>query len=193
MRNRIDFSWMVIYGMILIGVVGLLRTGSGWLAWVGVNQTGQVAEGEVTAMQDSSPALPIFFITYQFAARSDTGVDGETVTIHEQVSRRVYESLRLGSNVDVRYQAGDPSFAHIAGNSLVLVSSTVTAAAWLVTGLGAAYFYMRYQRALRIAMKRHDELREQIYDQIAQGVAAARAAQAEASSGPAAPGPDNHE
>jgi len=124
--------------MIIIGLLGAVRSVTLWQQNAQLTSEGQPLQGEVIAKETNYPLGSRYLLTYQVE------VDGNTVQQQERVSRPMYNRYEAGDPIAVLSLPGFTLPLAIEGNNSGLIRFTATAAAWLISGIGLAIFYMVY-------------------------------------------------
>ncbi len=128
--------------MILIGLLGAGQAVLQWQQWAELTTEGDLVEATVVDKQDNYPW------GYNYRVFYEVVVDGQTITQEERVPRPLYLQIDVGQTIGVRSLPGFSLPLSIEGNNGRLIGFTVTAGAWILTGLLLGLFLTTYLNRL---------------------------------------------
>ena len=142
---------LLVAVMLLIGMVGLVRSVVSWQTLQGLIERGASGEGVLTE-KVNPPFSAAYYLVYSYE------VAGKTYTTQEQVPRRRYAAAQPGDRLVVRYDSADPLLVTLEGNTAPLTAFTLTSIGWLLAGGLCWAAYAAYLRRVRRALERSQAL-----------------------------------
>ena len=98
-------------------VVGLGSAAAEWSTYTVLRENGVSTEAEIVSRRINEDSDgDTYYVTYTYTAPLPQG-DRDTFTREEQVSRKEYQTMRPGTNVNIRYAANHPATARLTDTS----------------------------------------------------------------------------